>query len=178
MFAPVSDEDEEDFIPPGKYDFSDEKKEDFEEVRAGPKGRAAVFVPEILLIRRRKQEEEKKKVAPRPTIDIFSEAAFKLYPEAEARRRQLLEYTMNANLRNIDDLDPYILVVAADLRLTYPNGINLEGFPDRSKLSYEVMSSQAVSNLASAILNVHGKVDKSLVDRVKMDIIAYYLLFG
>lgn len=173
-----SEDDEEELTSAQKkYNFTEEQKEDFEEVRSGAKGRAAVFVPELLLVRQRKRLEEKKKAATRPTADVFSEAAYKLYPDSDSKRKQVLEYAVNANLRNMEDLDPHVLIVAADLKLTYPDGLNIEGFPDRRKLSYEVMSSEAINRLAIAILEIQGSAMDRL-ERVKIDIISYYTMFG
>jgi len=190
MLEVLEEEDEEDytFEPIGKYEFSEEAKEDFAEVRTGPTGRAAIFAPEVLLIRKRKQEEEKKKANVRPTLDIFAEAIFKLYPEAHEKGRVILEFILNNPPRNIDDLDPYVLVVAADLRMTYPKGFDIESgtpgtyvgnFRDPTKLSYEVMASDAVSNLARGILLEYEEIDANIqtIDKVKADILSYYLMF-
>lgn len=165
-----------------KMDYTEEQINDFEDVRTAPTGRASMFVPEILLVRKRKQEEAKKKANQRPINDVLKEAILKIFVDGidDSVVEKILIKCQH--IRHHNDFDPSILVIAAFLKIYYPEGLD----PAASKyvgnsfgLSYNILVQDWLKRYIESILKLRSKdVTDESINEVKSDIIRYYSMMS
>lgn len=160
-------------------------REDFEVIRRAPKGRASVFIPELLLVREFKQDVVEKKTVTRLTEDVFADAARKLFADGiDSPQLELMLKDINS-LRHVEDFDPNVLLVAAYFHLRYPLGLNLTTERQPGTLGAFEVQDPYFENLAQDIITL--SVDKKTISandarsptilaQVKADIISYYFM--
>ncbi len=150
---------------------------DFSDVRKTPKERAAVFVPELLLVRDLKPVDEETRSVARLPEDRFREALGKLFPSVETGIAEQM-ITIAQNARHVEDLDPKVLVVAAYLRVRFPLGLNFEPVHQDRFMSAAVLADPLVGNLVEAIINLSESKSKDMATELKADIVTYYYILG
>jgi len=156
-------------------------REDFDKIREAPTGRESEFTFEVLTVRERKIEKEDKKASTRLVADVFSEVAYKIFPlKSQTEINDMFEQANT--LRHVDDFDQKILVVAVDLFLKYPNGLNLTKENDPKKLEPEHLQSEMITSTISAIINLSRATEQKVItkideNKVRTDILTYYTMF-
>jgi len=149
-------------------------KDDFLAIRRAPTGRAGVFDVEALLMRDLKPPPTEKKAAVRSTRDNFAAAVQVLF-DGRINANDLFGLTIT--LRHAEDLDPFVLAVAAWLRSAFPNGASLTREEGSGKLSPFEFTQQWMDDLASKILTSQKSGDGRNLAAAKVDIFAYYQMF-
>jgi len=148
-------------------------KTGFDEVRKVPRERASVFAPELQLVTKLKQATEEVKASARLPDDTFMDALNKIYPNHDMQIVAAMRESIK-KLRHLADLDPAILVIAANYYVRYPNGFNLNPNPQMHKLG---RSEVAVTEFDQAAVSAIGdKRTPENIARVKADILAYYYM--
>lgn len=162
--------------------YTEEEIADFEDVRTAPTGRASMFVPEILIVRKRKQEEAKKKAPQRPIIDVLREAIVKIFVDGIDENTIQKILVKCEHIRHHNDFDPSILVIAAFLKITYPEGLDPAAtryVGNSLGLSYYVLQQGWLRQYIESILKLRSKeVSDESINEVKSDIIRYYSMMN
>lgn len=94
--------------------------ENFEDVRKLPTGRAAVFVPELMVYSRFKEKPDSSKKSILRFDDKINQALrdLEIPGESHSEINKIIDLSYD-----LKDKDPYILSIAAYLKVLYPNGI-------------------------------------------------------
>ena len=155
------------------------RKDEFARVRQAPLGRPAQFIPELLLVRALNVEPEEKKITTIQVADKFMDAGNKLkdiFPifTPEYIRNNLMP--LLGSIPHVEDLDPWILIVAANLKYIFPKGFNFQGILQQGTISPAEMQSDLIDSAAKAILKVNEIDDFKTLPNVKADIMSYYYL--
>lgn len=162
--------------------YTEEEIADFQDVRTAPTGRASMFVPEILIVRKRKQEEAKKKAPPRPIVDVLREAIVKIFVDGIDENTVQKILVKCEHIRHYNDFDPSILVIAAFLKITYPEGLDPAAtrfIGNSLGLSYYVLQQAWLRQYIESILKLRSKeVSDESINEVKSDIIRYYSMMN
>lgn len=151
-------------------------KSTFADVRRHPREREAQFIPEILLVRKLKEYDEETKSPVKLTENAVKESLTKILSFTNSEIDGKILERIN-RLRHPEDMDSDVLVVAAYLKITYPNGTTdsrsqgTEGY-----LTPIVLNSEFVNNLCHDILGATPASPEKLL-KLKADILSYYELF-
>lgn len=154
-------------------------KEDFQQVRQTANGRAAQFVPELLLVRALKRDPEDKKITHIQVVDKFIEAGNKLKDVFPIFTQEYIRNNLMPRLEfvpHVEDLDPWILIIAAHLKYLYPNGLNFQGIAQQGSLTPAELQSDVIDDAAKTIMKLNDLDDQRTLLNIKADIASYYYL--
>lgn len=155
--------------------------ENFEDVRRLPTGRAAIFVPQLMVERRFMEKPEEAKRANLNFNDVIATTLSNLQiPSEHHMNIQILIDKIDRK----DERDPWVLCIAAYLRIISPNGISGVG---EIATSGQIATSN-VGNFVRQFIpmieykkNVNSGTrtsDPELEVRVVSDVLSYYELLN
>lgn len=155
--------------------------ENFDDVRKLPTGRAAVFVPQLMVERQFMEKPEESRKVNLNFNDVISTTLnlLKIPSDQHLNIQQLI-----SKIDRKDDRDPWILCIAAYVRIISPNGIS----EPREITTNGQISISNLGNLVRQFVptieykkNVNSGTratsDPELETRVISDVISYYALF-
>lgn len=150
-------------------------KDEFLAIRKAPRGRAGVFDVEALLMKDLKGEDLQKKAAPPSAEQNFTDAANKVFTESMPADLMGQMFMVIKILHHWQDLDPYVLAIAARLRLLYPSGLDPNGAPPSNYLTPRGFQEDV--NIDHWISVISEKADEETKAGYRADILAYYKMF-
>jgi hypothetical protein len=157
------------------YKSSKMSKEDFAAIRKAPTGRASVFDVEALLMRDLKAPDKQKKAIPPTPESKFTEAAERLFGNAMPADLMSRMFFAVKTLHHWDDLDPYVLAIAARLVSIFPNGLDTNGQPPSQFLTPRGF--QEHPDIGNWVSLIPGDGSELMKIGLRADILAYYKMF-
>lgn len=159
-----------------------EEVEDFDMIRHGPRGRAAMFDPEILLVRSLTEDVEGVKQIGRAPEDRLMDAGNRFIDKIVATGvgldspSKMIQDMIDIvkKIRHFEDLDADVAIAAAHMRMIYGDSM----WPDDSNPSKLASIQERLRQYAQSILEMNERTGNDIIENVVADIVSYYLMMS